>query len=162
MVNSWTSELMESVVIPGLRWSATRSRVSVTNFPARRMASTSVSDFRRIFGFCGWWRCSCRDVAEAQHFLNFLPLPQGHGALRPILVLRFGWFTRLSAFPDVVTLTRDTPPSPIMDNAVVCQFANAASNRGIRMEDEYCLRAGVRGGPYAMLPSLWGITKGVC
>jgi hypothetical protein len=51
-----------------------------------------------MLGFSGCTRRAKRSVCEAQHFLNFLPLPQGQGSLRPILVLRMGWFTRACAF----------------------------------------------------------------
>jgi hypothetical protein len=52
-----------------------------------------MGDLRRIIGFCGCVPVDGRVAFEAQHFLNFLPLPQGQGSLRPILRFRFGWFT---------------------------------------------------------------------
>ena len=35
------------------------------------------------------------DECRPQHFLNFFPLPQGHGSFLPTLVFRSGWRGRL-------------------------------------------------------------------
>src|SRR5258706_6404865 len=100
------------------------------------------------------WRCSATatGITAPQHFLYFLPLPQGHGSLRPTLILRRSVY---SSHPGE---SRSAYRNMTVYLVVLMALLNSIAQRGAKMAVSlYALELGAGAAAVGVLAALFAV-----